>query len=408
MTDHSRIRNSPPLSIGGKVLYQWLLTERRRLARRLVAQFGREISAYGRLSDAELIATISLATEENLRVFAESLRDQAVPPTDVLVGPITASAARRAGEGMPLDAVMAAYSLGMLEVWREMVAQAASDDLADVLAFTELVLGYLQRAMTAVAASYLEERRRIESDEQQRRHTLISALLRGEPFDAPAGRAGFALPSRFLVLRVRLAAHKDEAQPGMAAAMAAQRKVYRASQLLGPSALSLLDTTGGVVLVPADEPVDGTALAEALSEATGVETTTAGVVAEPSGVADAARQAQDVLELAEVLGRGPGFHQLADLLLEYQLTRPSPARAELSALLAPLDAHPDVLSTLALYLRLGLNRRKTASQLHVHPNTVDYRLRRAVTLTGLDPADPTDLQKIGAALVIRASQSVRT
>ncbi|WP_083752770.1 PucR family transcriptional regulator [Actinosynnema sp. ALI-1.44] len=391
------------------MLYQWLLTERRRIARRLVELFGREIDAYGRLSDAELIDNISLATEENLRAIAESLRDRRIPPTEVLVGPITASAARRAGEGIPLDAVMAAYNLGMLEVWREMVAHADSGDMADVLAFTELVLGYLQRATTAVAAAYLEERRRIESDEQQRRHTLISALLRGEPYDDPAGRAGFPMPSRFLVLRVRMGAHEDEAQPGMAAAMAAQRKVYRASQRLGPSVLSLLDTTGGIVLVPADEPVDGTALAEALHEATDVETTVAGVLAEPAEVAEAARQAQEVLDLAEVFGRRPGFHRLSDLLLEYQLTRPSPARAELAALLAPLDAHPDVLSTLSLYLRLGLNRRRTASQLHVHPNTVDYRLRRTVSLTGLDPADPTDLQKIGAALVIRASsQSLRT
>lgn len=89
------------------------------------------------------------------------------------------------------------------------------------------------------------------------------------------------------------------------------------------------------------------------------------------------------------------------MLLEYQLTRPSAARAELGRLLGPLEEHPDLLSTVDTYLRLGLDRRSTAAAMHLHPNTVDYRVRRSVALTGLDPADPQQLQRIGAALVIR-------
>lgn len=78
------------------------------------------------------------------------------------------------------------------------------------------------------------------------------------------------------------------------------------------------------------------------------------------------------------------------------------ARRELlSALLDPLQDNPDLLPTLELYLAEGLNRRRTAALLHVHPNTVDYRPRRIVALTGLDPGNPGDLQHIGAAFAAR-------
>ncbi|GAA1948984.1 helix-turn-helix domain-containing protein [Amycolatopsis minnesotensis] len=397
MTDHKA-----HLTINGRVLYRWLLTERRRLADRLVRLLGREIPAYQRLSEPELVH-IASTTESNLEVFAQSLRHRAGPHHADL-GPITTSAARRAGEGFPLDAVMAAYSTGMLETWRTMVADARPEDLADVLACTELVLGYLQRVCTAVAAAYLEERRRMDSDEQHRRYTLLSALLRGEPLEEPAAHAGIQLPERYLVLALTFDRHEDERDAGVSAAMAAQRKVYRATEALrrsaGPGVLALLDPTGGTALLPVADTGFPELVAD-IGAAIGVAVRAAGVLAEPTEVLPATRQAAEILELVVALGKPPGLYQLADVLLEYQLTRPSAARAELGMLLEPLERNPDLLSTVETYLRLGLDRRRTAAALHLHPNTVDYRVRRSAELTGLNPADPGQLQRIGAALVIR-------
>ena len=47
-----------------------------------------------------------------------------------------------------------------------------------------------------------------------------------------------------------------------------------------------------------------------------------------------------------------------------------------------------------------------AAALHVHPNTLDYRLRRIVELTGLDPSTTRGLQLLGAALASRRLGSV--
>ena len=49
-----------------------------------------------------------------------------------------------------------------------------------------------------------------------------------------------------------------------------------------------------------------------------------------------------------------------------------------------------------------LDRREAAEQLHVHPNTLDYRLGRAAELTGLDLGRPDDLVLTVLALKQRA------
>ncbi|MGW8651581.1 PucR family transcriptional regulator [Nocardia salmonicida] len=72
------------------------------------------------------------------------------------------------------------------------------------------------------------------------------------------------------------------------------------------------------------------------------------------------------------------------MAIEYQLTRPGPAREHLAGVIAPLATHPELLETLRTYMATGLNRKATGRRLHVHPNTIDYRLRRVSGLTDLD------------------------
>jgi sugar diacid utilization regulator len=126
--------------------------------------------------------------------------------------------------------------------------------------------------------------------------------------------------------------------------------------------------------------------------------------ASPEGLPAAAEQARDVLRLSARLGRPPGLYVLRDVLLEYQLTRPSDALPGLAALLEPLGRNPDLLLTLDAYLDHDTDRRRAAAALHVHPNTLDYRLKRIVELTGLDPATTAGLQLLAAAAASRRLQ----
>ncbi|MGY1681977.1 helix-turn-helix domain-containing protein [Geodermatophilus sp. SYSU D01176] len=52
-------------------------------------------------------------------------------------------------------------------------------------------------------------------------------------------------------------------------------------------------------------------------------------------------------------------------------------------------------------LASGHDRRRTAEALHVHPNTVDYRLGRIARACGIDPADPAGRPAALAALAVR-------
>ncbi|MDI5967772.1 helix-turn-helix domain-containing protein [Streptomyces sp. SL13] len=86
---------------------------------------------------------------------------------------------------------------------------------------------------------------------------------------------------------------------------------------------------------------------------------------------------------------------------------PSAATAHLAGLLAPLDDNPVLLTTLRTFMHNHCNRRATASRLHIHPNSVDYRLRRVHQLTGLDPTEPDGTQRIAAALAARRISEAR-
>jgi DNA-binding PucR family transcriptional regulator len=66
-----------------------------------------------------------------------------------------------------------------------------------------------------------------------------------------------------------------------------------------------------------------------------------------------------------------------------------------------LERNPDLTVTLETYLAHDLDRRRAAAALHVHPNTLDYRLRRIIELIGIDPSTARGLQLIGAALAAR-------
>jgi GAF domain-containing protein len=81
------------------------------------------------------------------------------------------------------------------------------------------------------------------------------------------------------------------------------------------------------------------------------------------------------------------------------------ARDALGALLAPGPKHEELLVTLNAFLQSGRGVRRAADLLHVHPNTVRYRLANVEKLTGLAVTTDDDayLTAQMAVLVLRLS-----
>ncbi|MGW7461342.1 PucR family transcriptional regulator [Streptomyces sp. NPDC054797] len=402
---------------GGVPVHKRLLAAAPALAPAVTARLVEQLPAYGALPSEQLRGEITKEVDRGIRAFIRVLRHGELPEEAELAR-ISESSARRADEGVPLDAVVGAYHLGAEECAAQILATAEPDDLPDVLLVQHRLLGYLRQVSCAVAAGYVQERQAALGDEQVARQSLLSRLLEGGDPQAAADRAGIRLPPTYLVLSIAMGPHPDELRPGVNHSVAARRKLRRLRNELQRQTpgvpLSVLSGDGGLVLVPYESPAADfaaadrerlTRLVEQLARMCGAELLVAAAAAAPGGVADAARLVGEVRRVAEASGRGPGLYLLDDVLLEYQLSRPSRARDGLAALLGPLTGRPELLDTLRTFLACGLDRRRAAARLQVHPNTVDYRLRKATELTTLDAARGADLLTLHAALA--AHDSVR-
>ena len=367
----------------------------------MVATFVEEVPFYAQLPREQLDGEILAICQDNLRAFFATLVEGRMPTEQELAEP-RASAARRAQERVPLAAVLTAYHVGGRLGWAELVAQAREDETPQLLAAADRVHRYVQAVTAVVATSYLQEQQAISGEERDASRALVAALLSGEPAEALAERVGHRLATSWVVIALDVAEHPDEANAG---AVAARRKVRRVQARLdahaGEPVLARLDASGGVVLLP-DEDQSLSRLPGLVAELQSAAGTAVrvGAAAAPStsAVAAAGAQASEVLRLA---GAEPRLYVLRDVLLDYQLTRPSDAQPLLAALLAPLERFPDLLRTLEAYLAQDLDRRRTAAALYVHPNTLDYRLKRIVKLTGLEPATISGLQLLACAVVVR-------
>ncbi|WP_433015331.1 PucR family transcriptional regulator [Kribbella sp. CA-294648] len=399
------------LLVGGIPVHEVLTASLGPLADTVLDQLVVEIPLYGQLPREELQGDIRRVIDRSLRAFIETFRTGR-PPTSEALEPLRESATRRAEEGVPLEALLAAYHLGGRICADHVAAGFRPEELADALTLSRLTLDFLQTVTAAVSASYFEERQTIAGEDQATRQSLLTALLDGGPATEVARRAGLRLPGQYVVLGLAFGVHADEQQPGVDLEIVARRKLRRLRVELdrtpsGPS-MSTLTTDHGVALLP----VRGTALEleelrKRMSRAAGVEVTLTATMAVPEEVPGAVTLVRELLDVVRIYRLPAGVHRLDDLVLEYQLTRPSPARDQLALLVAPLIARPDLLQTLRCYLNHSRNRRQTAAELHVHVNTVDYRLRLVDKLTGLDPAQPDHLPRLVAALAAHdASRSL--
>lgn len=403
----------PPLRINNTEVSERLRRDMHLLVDAVITAILENVAYYRELPTDVVTVDVREVIYENLRVVRKVFDDRAQPDPASLAA-IAESAFRRAEEGIPLEMVMGAYLVATHETWRLVTADARPDDIDDFRSMTDLVMNYQQAVLTTVTSAYLEELRMSYTQEQSVQTSVVSALLTGDQVEEHAAMAGYELPQAFVVLALSVDQHAGEADGGVGASITARRKVRQIRTALGSfagrSTLMMLDSSGGSVLIPTSAPLGShlpalRTLVTQLADAAAAPVSVAVAYAAPAGVFEAARQTKELIEVVRITGRAPGLYQLEDLLLDYQLTRATPATAALAALLDPLVGHPDLLSTLQLHLDNELNRKETAGMLSVHPNTVDYRLRRIAILTGLDVSVPSHLPLLEAAIAANRRRS---
>ncbi|MFE3541601.1 PucR family transcriptional regulator [Nocardia sp. NPDC059177] len=317
-------------------------------------------------------------------------------------------AERHAEDRLPLPMLVGAIHGSAQSVLAEASALAEPTEMAELIVVGSRLLELLRHVNMTVVEIYTEVEQSIYHAEREARRELCSALVRGLPAEQLAARADTVLADQYTVLAIHLS---EPARTGSAANLVTRRRsrvLHRAlDDLTGTTTPAIFDGVSGIALLSNSSETDVLdarqfdELAARLAEQFGVPV----YLAEFSGVGrDAipatAKDASELTELARLRGRPGGCYRLDDLLLEYQLTRPGPARERLAQRVIPLLSSPHLIEALEAHLRHGADRKTAARRIHVHPNTFTYRLRRIAALTGLDPADPKDSRMLAAALTV--------
>ncbi|MFF0490007.1 PucR family transcriptional regulator [Nocardia sp. NPDC003482] len=391
------------LTVSGKPMSA-PLQDVRALSRQLVGHFVDNVVPCGTLPGDALSGDVTTITRLCLELAVSMLDGQDIPAkTDRLAE----AAAGWAREGVPIDTIVHAIHEGFKVGMALVMSQATDKDYQSVVAASRLVVEMLDTMTGTVARAYVREHKAVVSEHHTAVHTLTSALLGGYSTSTMARECGIEIAESYSVVALSIPRHPDENNPMLDGKVVARRKLRRLQAELATrcdeTMLSLLSVDGGTILVPADAVDDAGLddLVAGLSAAAHVPITAAVVTAAVVEIPGAADRAHELLDMVHRLHCIPGVYRFPDLALEYQLTRPGPGRESLGALLDPLDEHPELLHTLQCHISNNLNRQRTARLLHVHTNTVDYRLKRIGTLTGFDPTETSGLWYLRSAIIAR-------
>ena len=347
------------------------------LAEEIIAAIRAEVPAYARPLEGDFGRTVRVGVEEALRRFSD--HDPAEQRDDAR-SVYVAIGRGELREGRSMEALLAAYRVGVLVAWRRLgqTAVAAGLDGDALVGMAESLFAYIDQLSAESADGFAAEQALRAGDADRRRTELIELLLRtpaatGEAVGAAAAAADWPVPRELAIL----------VWPGGAGARAGARLPA------GCITTRLEDHWCAVIPDPAAPGRRGQ-----------IERALAGVVAgigpaaAPSDAARSHQRARAVLRFAEDEGLQ---HLLAaddhrvTLLLRGD---PELVRELAYERLAPLaDETPAsrerLCATLLAWLRHQANTTHAAEELSVHPQTVRYRVARLRELfgPGLDEPD---------------------
>jgi hypothetical protein len=349
-------------------------------SRELAGAFRSEIPALERLrssSQTEIVDGI----ERCVRRWAQWLAT-GVPPPEEDFEPLREWTRARAGEGVRLEDLLRALGIGGQLGWNLLRRDARGGDADALLEAAGLLMRYVDRICAVVADTYLAEREGLVSEEERRTRDLVDRLVGGA--DIAAGDLDLAE-----VLGVHIESSYIPFVASIPGGTSHRHAVLAARLRRGGVPLTVTD--GARVLGLASRPVDVADLGEGSAVVLSVADAT------PRGQLAATRD--DLVRLAE-FGCRTGVHGLmpaGDYLLEILVGRAEDPAARLHAsVFGPLTNpdHEGLRRTLRLFVAHDYDRAATSRALHIHRNTLTYRLQRIEELTGLSLASARDLARV--------------
>lgn len=362
-----------------------------RVVDRIIAAIAAENPVYAEVLSDPAGMGIRLGIEQALHAFLDAV-EQGQPPAA-----LTDEVWQRLGEaefqaGRSLEALRDAFRTGTRAAWRAAadIATELNVDTASVIALAEGIFVYSD----ALAADVTEGYRRIQSDEageRERRRRRLSALLLERDHDPEAVErmaelARWPLPRELAILAVGAES---------AAPLGRQLDV---DVLLGAG------IDGAWLVLP--DP-NGPGRSERLRSVVAQEnvSVSVGPVVAPAAAQDSLRWARRTLDLIQrglLVDERPTYvtDHLSDVIL---LQDEGLAQRLIAERLAPIrdlgaGERQRLLETLQAWLSHQRQTPAVAAQLHVHPQTVRYRMGKLRELLGDALEDPEQRFDLEAAV----------
>jgi hypothetical protein len=359
------------------------------IADELVEVLGPAIPVY-RTLDGPFGRDVVQAVADALRDFAAVIQHRPPTPDRALY---VAVGERWFRSGHSLDDLQSGYHVGARVVWRRIAAVATGADAtaATVAVLADALFAYLDEIAALTVEGFVAAQAAAAGEVERRRARLL-ALLVATPapdrtvLERAAREAGWPLPRR--VAAVALGDPED----------------LRARRLPADVLAGTADGSACLVVADPDGPGQTRRLEAALDGLTAA-----------LGPAMAVEHAAHSWSRARALRRliadaPPGLHAADDHLLELLLAEDPSLVDDLAGLrLAPLaaltpSARARLEQTLFAYLRHRGNGPRMAADLHVHPQTVRYRLARLRELLGPALDDPEARFELEVVLRARAAR----
>lgn len=352
------------------------------LTERAVERITASVPAYAEaVSREDLWLSVNRNLDLNLLVLAER--------RDADVVELTARAAlgaRRAASGVPISDLLRAFRVGYVVLWEGLTELAQLEGRGAVDRLLEdagRIWELLDRISSAVADSYREASSRRDLDTRRRSLALIAGLERypvdRDRLEADARQLGLDVNGPF-VAAVCDGHLRDLGRGGCLIAEQPDRTVV----LLQPAAGA---RSGEAVLAERLQRSGVTGI--------GVGLAAHGLAGAGRSLAEAQRCHRGAVELGVDLlsWRRDWFHCL--------VLEAAPSLEPLVGdVVAELKRSPDALETVTELLAANGNLSAAARQLHLHANTVAYRLQRLQDASGLDVRGSGGLLEAQLALAL--------
>jgi hypothetical protein len=350
--------------------------------------------AYQRMSSADLNDVTALLYS-NFKVLLASMAGGRVDREQLdYVGEHVRSRVR---SGIPLEAVLEAYRIGLNVFWEECTAEVAAGGLTRdaAVSLARKMSEAMDTLTTHAAAAYVREESYIRATRDKAARDLLEALLRGDAdplrFEVQSIASGLDPDADLVVVVARVAADESTLTASLdaaAAALADRLATRRTSPLLVVreyAVVAVLLAEGTELQTERLSAVRATLAEDGIDLYCGVSSPCGGF----AGVAAAYEQASLAVSRASAerpvvsLAVLPAIqHLLTGATLTTRLHLLEKAHALTT--LRP-EALLTVRETLFGFAGADMNVTRAAAALHIHENTLRYRLRRIKDRSGHDP-----------------------